>query len=97
MCRVGPVQAGIAVAKSCPMRARCHIYGVDMGMLDRVIKASDGDRNEDEGTGLGLAGMEERVNLLGGTLEVRSGDDGGTTVHAVLPVLRAAAGGAHRA
>ena len=55
MCRVGPVQAGIAVAKSCPMRARCHIYGVDMGMLDRVIKASDGDRNEDEGTGLGLA------------------------------------------
>jgi two-component system, NarL family, sensor histidine kinase DevS len=46
------------------------------------------------GTGLGLAGMDERVSLLGGTLEIRAGDGGGTTVHATLPALHASNGSA---
>ena len=36
-------------------------------------------------SGFGLAGMRERVYLVGGTLELESGEDGGTTVHAALP------------
>jgi len=39
----------------CPDAARCHICGVEMSMLERLISASDADGNDDEGTGLGLA------------------------------------------
>jgi two-component system sensor histidine kinase UhpB len=35
--------------------------------------------------GLGLTGMTERVNALGGTIEVSSGSDGGTAVSISLP------------
>ena len=44
--------------------------------------------SDTSGTGLGLAGMRERVTLLGGRLDVLSGPAGGTTVCAALPVLR---------
>ncbi|HSD82204.1 MAG TPA: GAF domain-containing sensor histidine kinase [Solirubrobacteraceae bacterium] len=40
-----------------------------------------------ETTGFGLVGMQERVLLLGGRLEVRRGERGGTVVEAVLPAL----------
>ncbi|WP_422932093.1 chemotaxis protein CheB [Singulisphaera sp. PoT] len=40
--------------------------------------------------GLGLLGMRERVNLLGGTLVVESGDGGGTIVRARIPMPPAA-------
>jgi signal transduction histidine kinase len=36
--------------------------------------------------GFGLVGMRERVLLMGGRLDIRSGDGGGTVVEAVLPV-----------
>ena len=39
----------------------------------------------DRALGLGLLGMRERVNQLGGRLEISS-DDGGTKVKAVLPI-----------
>lgn len=35
---------------------------------------------------LGLRGMRERVELLGGSLEIRSGEEGGTTVRAMFPL-----------
>lgn len=44
---------------------------------------------ETHGTGVGIAGMRERVRQLGGTLEVHS-DTSGTTVRATLPVARSA-------
>ena len=37
--------------------------------------------------GFGLLGMRERVEMLGGSLEIKSGSDG-TTIGAVLPVTR---------
>jgi signal transduction histidine kinase len=39
-------------------------------------------------TGFGLMGMQERAELLGGTLEITSAPRQGTTVHATLPVQR---------
>jgi signal transduction histidine kinase len=39
-------------------------------------------------TGFGLAGMHERAELVGGTLEVTSGSGEGTTVRAILPARR---------
>jgi signal transduction histidine kinase len=45
--------------------------------------------SDTSGTGLGLAGMRERVTLLGGQLEIVSGPAGGTIVRATLPALRA--------
>ncbi|WP_371782680.1 sensor histidine kinase [Streptosporangium subroseum] len=38
------------------------------------------------GSGTGLAGLRERVQLLGGTLEARPRPDGGFEVHARIPV-----------
>jgi signal transduction histidine kinase len=39
-----------------------------------------------EGEHVGLTGMRERMELLGGKLEVRSGPDHGTTIRASLPL-----------
>ena len=36
--------------------------------------------------GLGLAGMRDRVVLLGGTFEVESQTGGGTRIYAVIPI-----------
>jgi len=38
------------------------------------------------GSGLGLLGMRERAELLGGTLEVKSGPNRGTRIRGVLPL-----------
>jgi signal transduction histidine kinase len=45
--------------------------------------------SDTSGTGLGLAGMRERIALLGGQLEIGPRPAGGTVVHATLPALRA--------
>ena len=42
----------------------------------------------DDGAGHGLAGIRERVDLLGGTCAVLSGPEGGVTVSVLLPVGR---------
>ncbi len=36
---------------------------------------------------VGLQGMSERVSLMGGTYELHSAPDAGTTIRAVFPVL----------
>lgn len=56
-----------------------------------------GQRLPGEGAGLGLIGMRERVEVLGGTLEAGPRDDGGFTVHARLPLTAREGGGRGRA
>ncbi len=45
--------------------------------------------SDTSGTGLGLAGMRERISLLGGQLEIGPRPAGGTVVHATVPALHA--------
>jgi signal transduction histidine kinase len=47
-------------------------------------------------TGFGLLGMRERVELLGGTIEIESAPGAGTTVKASIPAQRRAAAGEER-
>jgi two-component system NarL family sensor kinase len=42
--------------------------------------------NDETVFGVGLSGMRERIEQLGGVLQIRSGPDG-TTITAVLPVV----------
>ena len=52
-----------------------------------VVVADDGRGVPADGVlGLGLAGMRERAEEVGGTVSVRRGESGGTTVSAVLPL-----------
>ena len=51
-----------------------------------VAVADDGRGGAAAVPGHGLAGLEERMRGLGGTLEVESPVDGGTIVSAYLPV-----------
>jgi PAS domain S-box-containing protein len=46
----------------------------------------DPNDKEQAGNGLGLLGMAERAALIGGTLEIESAPDQGTTVYARVPV-----------
>jgi signal transduction histidine kinase len=54
-----------------------------------VVVADEGCGPAGEGRapGLGLATMRERAEELGGTLSVRPGENGGTVVTAVLPLV----------
>jgi len=53
------------------------------------LEGSAGPRGEAKGRApLGLRGMRERVEMLGGTLEVVSEPGSGTTVRAVIPLTR---------
>ena len=53
------------------------------------LEGSAGPRGEARGRApLGLRGMRERVEMLGGTLEVVSEPGSGTTVRAVIPLTR---------
>ena len=54
--------------------------GIEVEVLDNGIGFSP----QAQTSGFGLAGMQERVYLVGGTLTVESGD-GGTRVRAELP------------
>jgi signal transduction histidine kinase len=55
------------------------------GALELVVR-DDGMGGADLGRGSGLIGLRDRVEAIGGTIEVRSPDGLGTTVHVRLPV-----------
>ena len=79
-------------------------HGGGAGVAVRVTDSGDGNRMaevSDKGPGfdvrqrpigghLGLAGMRERAELLGGRLELESSAEGGTHVRAILPLTEAA-------
>jgi signal transduction histidine kinase len=58
------------------------------GHLKVTVSNDPPERKTDSlpGSGTGLAGLRERVELLGGTLEARPRSDGGFEVHARIPV-----------
>ena len=59
-------------------------FGLDSGQIVLSVaddgKGFDPDRMEVRGGGLGLAGMRERANLVGGQIEIESSPGGGTKV-----------------
>jgi signal transduction histidine kinase len=66
---------------------------VDVGERDGTLRVriSDGGCGFDQharGGGFGLIGMQERVSLAGGRLELRSAPGEGTTIEATLPTRR---------
>jgi signal transduction histidine kinase len=72
-------------------RVRIAVGETDGELLIEVQDDGDGFDAETVRQGFGLAGMQERVSLAGGTLDVRS-DERGTMLRARLPARRRAAG-----
>lgn len=66
-------------------RARVDVVQEDEVLRVRVSDEGRGFDPEAKSEGFGLVGMHERVALAGGTLEVRSAPDKGTTIVAILP------------
>lgn len=83
------------IAQESVTNARRHARGatritvlVAVGEASVHLRVSDdgGASTRPAGAGYGLAGMRERAELLGGTLEAGPGAGGGWTVEAVLPL-----------
>jgi signal transduction histidine kinase len=75
-----------AVRHAAPTTARLHVQLLD-GDLDLLLE-DDGaqvDRPRQRGTGNGLLGIGERVDLLGGQLTAVARDGGGFRLHVTLP------------
>lgn len=71
-------------------RVEMDLVGVDHGIALSVTDDGRGFDRQKAGSshaGLGLVSMEERLRLVGGTLEVTSGAHTGTTVRAWAPVV----------
>jgi signal transduction histidine kinase len=64
--------------------AEIHVAARD-GALDLTVR-DDGVGGADPGGGSGLTGLKDRVEALGGTLEIASPAGAGTEVHAELPI-----------
>jgi signal transduction histidine kinase len=64
------------------IRVERHAAGIEVGVEDNGKGIAD-EKNAG-GSGVGLSGMRERATLLGGTLEIKSNDEG-TIVIARLP------------
>ncbi len=78
-------------------RTGVHVrYGPDRVEVRVVNDAAPAGRDEAlaaSGSGAGLAGLEQRVGLVGGTLQHGPTDDGGFRVDATLPVFVPTGGG----
>jgi signal transduction histidine kinase/HAMP domain-containing protein len=73
-------QGGRAVA----IEVRDDGTGIQAGERDRLFDRFYRGSQEDEGFGLGLAIVREAVRALGGTIELNSPPEGGTTVRVTL-------------
>jgi len=63
------------------------------GLDEVTISVADdgiGFDTEEPSAGFGLVGMQQRIAMVGGSLELQSADPGGTRVRAVIPALRGA-------
>jgi signal transduction histidine kinase len=61
------------------------IASADAGRL-RITVRDDGAGGAVPGTGSGLVGLKDRVEALGGTMEIDSPPGRGTEIHAELPL-----------
>jgi signal transduction histidine kinase len=75
--------------------ARVAVSATDSAVLIDVEDDGVGFSPDAHAAGFGLEGMRERVYLVGGTLELQSGEHG-TLVHVELPLAAGAAGGGDR-
>jgi signal transduction histidine kinase len=73
-----------AHAKTCRVRLS---VDRDAGVLEVEITDDGAGIPEERVAGVGLSSMRERAEELGGTLEVEPESEGGTRVHARLPLL----------
>jgi signal transduction histidine kinase len=68
-------------------RATVHLrFGADQLEVEVTDDGPEAPRPAGDGPGLGLVGMRERVDVLGGTLAAGPRDGGGFTVRALLPL-----------
>ena len=63
--------------------------GLDEVMIS-VVDDGIGFDPEEPSAGFGLVGMQERIAMVGGSLELQSAEPGGTRVRAVVPALHGA-------
>jgi signal transduction histidine kinase len=83
-----------ALANVAKYAVASHVH-VDVATADaelRVVIRDDGRGGADAGRGSGLRGLADRVEALGGRLDVESPERGGTRVEAILPTAGNAAG-----
>jgi signal transduction histidine kinase len=57
------------------------------GWLELIV-SDDGRGGADTATGSGLTGLVDRVEAVGGTIQIDSPPDGGTSIHVRLPTRR---------
>jgi signal transduction histidine kinase len=62
---------------------------IDLSEANGIVALSisdDGGGGADPSRGSGLIGLRDRVEALGGTIEIASAPGAGTSLHAVIPV-----------
>jgi signal transduction histidine kinase len=72
-------------------RAEVHLAQTNGALTFEIIDDGAGFDPEETGYGTGLQGMADRLDALGGTIEVRSARGSGTTITGVVPVAAARA------
>jgi signal transduction histidine kinase len=73
--------------------AQASVVDVAVHVDDRSVRVAihdNGVGGADPRRGSGLIGLRDRVEALGGTLDVTSSAEGGTTLHATIPIAPAA-------
>ncbi len=63
-------------------------HGMDRATMDRIFDPYFSTKTPDEGTGLGLAVVQDIITSYGGNIEVKSKPDEGTTFHIFLPKIK---------
>jgi signal transduction histidine kinase len=90
----GPVEVAAYYAVSeavanAAKHARASVVQVELGADDAMVRLTvrdDGTGGADPARGSGLTGLRDRIEALGGTLDVTSPVGGGTTLLIEIPV-----------